>query len=268
MKKYLIIGMIGAVALVAVARKTNVWSYAGTMFAQVERDVNDQIPTKFELQRIHHEIDALDSDISRMVRPIAEYKVAIDRLRKDITRKQANIVEQKKTLLAVVDDLKANPDKLSYGGKVFPAERVRRQLERDAAALKRLEKCVSTQQQVLEAKERSLVATQEQLAKVISKKREYQVRLAQLEAQEETLQIAKLGTEQKFDSSRATQIEESLTKIEQRQTVEREVLEMRNGELTNIPLNDRTPQGPVDLNAIGNYLRGNADIATKTASNK
>ena len=37
MKKALIIGLIGAVALVVVAKKTNMFSYASTLCAQVER---------------------------------------------------------------------------------------------------------------------------------------------------------------------------------------------------------------------------------------
>lgn len=267
MKKYIIIGMIGAVALVAIAKKTNVFSYASTLVAQVEKDAKNQVPTKFELERIRHEITALDSDIGQMIRPIAEYKSVIERMRKDITRNQANIEDQKKTLLAVVEDLKGDPDHLVYAGKKFSAERVRQQLQRDTESLKHLEKCVRTQQQVLEAKEQSLKATQEQLAKVISKKREYQVRLAQLEAQEETLQVARIGTEFKFDNTRATQIEEALAGVEQRQDVERQVIELRNGNLVTIPLNDRTQTGPVDLQTIRNYLEGAVEPA-KTASTK
>src|SRR5580765_4652110 len=38
MKKYLIIGVIGAVALAVVVKKTNVCSCASTLFARVERD--------------------------------------------------------------------------------------------------------------------------------------------------------------------------------------------------------------------------------------
>jgi chromosome segregation ATPase len=261
----LIIGIIGAVALVAVLKKTNVCSYAGTMFSQVSADVKNQVPTKFELERIRHEIAALDGDISQMIRPIAEYKTVIEKMRRDIDRNQAKIAEQKKTLLAVVEDLKGNPDKLYYSDKVYSAERVRQQLGRDTERLKHLEKSVKAQQQILEAKELSLKATQEQLAKVISKKREYEVRLSELEADEETLQLAKIGTTTKIDNTRATEIEEALTAVKQRQDVERNIMEVRNAELANIPLHDRTR--PADLQSIRNYLEG-SEPSDKTAANK
>jgi chromosome segregation ATPase len=267
MKKLFIFGMIGAVALVAIATKTNVVSYAGTFFRHMKKEANNQIPTKFELERVRHEIAALDGDISQMVRPIAEYKSVIEKMRKDITRNQTNIEEQKRTMLAVLDDLKESPKHLEYGGKRYSAEQVQRQLARDTESLKHLEKSTRTAQQVLEAKEQALKATQEQLAKVISKKREYEVRLAQLEAEEETLNIARIGSDVKFDSSRATQIEDALAAIEQRQDVARHEIALKNGDLANIPLNDRTKVAPSNLDQIRNYLEGGTE-AEKAASNK
>jgi chromosome segregation ATPase len=265
MKKLLIIGIIGAVALFVVMKKTNVCSYAGTLFSQVSAEAKNSVPTKFELDRIRHEIAALDGDISQMVRPIAEYKVAIEKMRKDIDRNQAKIAEQKKTLLAVVEDLKGNPNELPFGGKMWKADKVRHQLSRSTESLKQREKQLKAQQQVLEAKEQALAATQDQLAKVIAKKREYEVRLAELEAEEETLAVARIGTEFKFDNSRATHIEESLATAEQRIRVTQHELEMRTRELANIPLNDRT--GPADIQSIRNYLEGN-EPSDKTVANK
>jgi len=268
MKKLILIGLIGAVAVVAVAKKTNAWSYTTTMVAQVEKGAKEQIPTKFELERIRQEISGLDGDINQMIRPIAEYRVAIDRMRKDITKTQGNIEERKKTLLAVVEDLQAEDGKnhVKINNRKYSVEQVRRQLQRDTEELKQLQKHVKTQQQVLEAKEASLRATQEQLAKVISKKREYELRLAQLEAEEETLQVARIGSDIKIDSSRATQIENALADIERNQEVARREIEMRTGDLASIPLQERTP-GPLDLQAIRNFLEGN-EPAEKIANNK
>jgi peptidoglycan hydrolase CwlO-like protein len=267
MKKWLIIGSIGAVALVAVLTKTNVFSYANTLFAQVSKDAKDRVPTKFELERIRNEIAALDSDISAMIRPIAENKATITKMHKDIDRSQKNIDETKKVLLAVVEDLKGNPAELNYAGKPYKAEYVRQQLARDTDRLKQSEKQLKAQLQMLEAKEQALKATQEQLAKVISKKREYEVRLTQLEADEESLRLLAVGTDVKVDSTRAAQIEEALAAVEHRQSVAKQEIEMKTGELANIPLHDRRTAPATDLNTIRNYLEGN-EPAEKAASNR
>jgi peptidoglycan hydrolase CwlO-like protein len=266
MKKWLIIGIIGAVALVAVFKKTNVCSYASTLFAQVSADAKNQIPTKFELERIRNEIAALDGDISQMIRPIAEYRADIKKLRTDIDKRQKNIDETKKTLLAVVEDLKGNPEELNYGGKMWKADRVRRQLSLDTDRLKQNEKQLKAQRQMLEAKEQALVSTQDQLAKVINKKREYEVRLAQLEAEEESLRVLAVGNDIKIDSTRAAQIEEALLAVEKRQNVAREEMEAKTGELATVPLNDRRV-APSDINSIRNYLEGKEPVE-KAASNK
>jgi predicted metal-dependent peptidase len=266
MKKLIILGLIGAVAVVAIAKKTNAFSYASTFVSQVASETKQQIPTKFELERIRQEIAAMDSDISQMIRPVAEYKVVIERMRKDIAKTQTNVEEKKKDLLAIVQDLQGNQKQVTIGTKTYSAELVRAQVQRDMNGLKLLEKSVKTQQQVLEAKELSLKATQEQLVKVISKKREYELRLAQLEAEEETLQIARIGSDIKIDSGRATQIETALADLEHRQQVERETTILRTGDLANIPLHERN-QTPVDLQSIRNYLEGH-EPAEKTASNQ
>jgi peptidoglycan hydrolase CwlO-like protein len=265
MKKLLILGIIGAVALVAIVKKTNVCSYASTLASTVGAQAKDQVPTKFELERIRNEIAALDGDISQMIRPIAEYKSAIEKMRKDIAKGETNITTRKKDLLDVVKELEANKP-FKVNDRVYTPEQVRRQVERDTTSLKQLEKHVKAQQQVLDAKELSLKATQEQLAKVISKKREYEIRLAQVEAEEETLQVARIGSTVKIDNTRATQIEDALAAIEQRHDVERHETILRTNDLVNVPLQDRN-RTPDDLNAIRNYLEGN-EPADKTASNK
>ena len=265
MKKILIIGIIGAVALVAVVKKTSLCSYAKTLVSTVTAQAKEQVPTKFELERIRNEIAALDTDISQMIRPIAEYKAAIERLRKDIAKGETNIATRKKELLEVVNDFESGK-KFIINDRVYTPDQIRVQIDRNTASLKQLEKRVQTQQQVLDAKELALKASQEQLAKVISKKREYEVRLAQLEADEETLQVARIGSTVKIDASRANQIEDALSALEQRHEVERHEQTIRTNDVTNIPLQDRN-RTPSDLSTIRNYLEGN-EPADKTASTK
>jgi chromosome segregation ATPase len=268
MKKLLIIGIIGAVALVAIVKKTNLCSYATTLVSSVSEQAKDSVPTKFELERIRNEIAALDGDISRMVRPVAEYKVAIAKLRADITASNEKITRQKAELLAVVKDLEQGKKQFQFRDQLYTASQVRKQVDRNTDELKKLEGHVKTQQKVLEAKELSLVATQEQLAKVVSMKREFETELARLEAEEEALAVVKIGSTIKIDNSRVTQIKDALAAIEQRQRTEKEIANLANGEINNIPFGEPRAT-PTDLNAVRNYLEGNEQPAdTKTASNK
>jgi chromosome segregation ATPase len=267
MKKLLIFGMIGTVALFVIAKKTHTFSYVSTLCSSITKDASDSVPTKFELERIRNEIVNLDGDIGNMIRPIAEYKVEIDRLRKDIAKNTTSVEDRKKDLLAVVERLD-NADKgfVNFpNNKRFPVEKVKSQLQRETETVKQQEKNLKTQQQVLEAKESSLKATQEQLAKVVSKKREYELRVAQLEAMDQSLQISRLGTTIKIDASRATQIEEALQNLEKRLATEREVIDSTVNPPGSINLFER-PEEPIDLGTLRTYLQGGEQV--EKASNR
>jgi len=262
MKKVLALVLIVGVGFV-VARKTHFASYVNTCAAQVGDEMKRQIPTRFELERIRHEIGNLDKDISRMIRPVAEYKTQIDWMRKDLDKAQVRLEERRKQLLAMSDDLKASPISITYD-REYPAEVIRHKLQKDFDSFKRFEAHVKTQRKLLEAKEASLKASQEQLAKVIEKKREYELKVAQLEAENETLQVSRIGNKLQLDDSRATQIEASLTEVQKQLDTERNQIDMEAGTVVtdNIPVQQR----PVDLQAIRNYLRQEGSARTETAS--
>jgi len=248
-----------------IAGKTSVMSYARTAVASVRHEAKNQIPTRFEIERARQEIAHLDGDVSNMIRPIAEYMAAINRVKKDVQTSQAKLEEQRAILLTMTRDLESKPTSVVYGGEEYSAERVRAKMQRDFESYRRMEANLKSQQKLLEAKETSLKATQDQLTKVLTKKREFELRLAQLEADEETLQIARIGSNIHLDDSRTTQIESALQDIEHRHEVLRAEAELVNGQFANdvIPV---TPgqRTTFDARAIHDYL----EKGTHTASTK
>ena len=239
------------------ATKTSFGSYAGTLWSQAKTTAKEQIPTRFEIDRVRHELKQLDGDVGTIIRPIAEYKADIVRLQKEIGRTETALAEQKTALLTMTKDLEGNPTVVLYSGTEYAADRVREKLHRDFDAYQRMEKNLASQRKLLEAKEQSMQAAHDQLAKVIAKRREFEVRLAQLEADEETLQIARVGSKLEFDNSRATQIEAALAEIEQRHSVQRAEIELK----TQTFVTDTIPVGPqrqrrIDPESVRAYLGG------------
>lgn len=257
-KKLFILALV-VVAGWFIVKKTNALSYAGTLWNQIRCETKRTVPTKFELDRARYEINNLDKDISNLLRPIAEHMAAVNRLKKDIQTGRASLAEQRSTMLALTKDLESNPKFVSVGEEEFSAERLRRKLQRDFDVFKRCETNLRTKEKLLEAKEQSLAANREQLAKLIAKKREYELRLEQLEAEEQTLQIARMGSKIKLDDSRATEIEQILSGIEQRHDVQRAELELANGPIANDLSPSHRDRSTADVNEIRDYLR-NAPI--------
>jgi chromosome segregation ATPase len=136
------------------AMKTSFASYAGTLWSQVKTETKNQIPTRFEIDRVRHELRQLDTDIGGIIRPIAEYKADIVRLQKEIARSRTALEEQKPSLLTMAKDLAGNPTVVLYGGAEYSAQRVREKLERDFESYQRMEKNLTSQEKLLEAKDR------------------------------------------------------------------------------------------------------------------
>ncbi len=237
-----------------VNKTTNLGSYAGTLWSEARSETKKHISTKFEIQRARHEIAQLDKDISGAIRPIAEYKAALQQLDKDIRQGQTNVVDRREALLRLTHDLEAKPATVTIGGRVVSAEKAKAALERDFEGFQRLERHIDSLKKLQEAKQQSLEASHEQLNKLIGKKREFEVRLAQLETDEETLQIASLGNKMAVDDNRASAIEAVLGEIEQRQNVRRAELELASGDLISDALaNPR--RATTDLAGMRDYLQ-------------
>jgi hypothetical protein len=78
---------------------------------------------------------------------------------------------------------------------------------------------------------------------------------------DQSLQVARIGSDIKIDSSRTTQIENALQNLEQRLAADEHELKLRAGEISNINLFERDPE-PVDLQTLRTYLEGNAETAS------
>ena len=251
MHKWIIAALLAAVGGTAIV-KTDLVSYARTLWSKTTAEVKNAIPTKFEIERARNEVAQLDKDIAGMIRPIAEFKAAIGQLDKDIDQGRTNLEARREGLLALTAELEKHAPTLKMGARDVPADKAKKILERDFESFQRLERHMGSLRKLADAKATSLEAAQEQLAKLVSKKREFEVRLAQLEADEETLAVASIGNKIAFDDNRASAIEASLKEIEHRQNVCRAELELSQGDVVSEV--STTKRGVADLTSIRSYL--------------
>jgi len=272
MKKTIALVAAGVIGFAVLAKTTNVSSYAHTLWSHARTTVKAQVPTKFEIDRIRDEINSLDRDLDRIIDPIADHKIAVERMRKDVARDEERLGEQKKVLLdatAAVKNAKKG-EKLLYGtpAHAFSVEQVKAKIAIDFAYYKRFENHVAAEKKLLESKEGTLRAAQEQLQTFIAKKREFEVQLAQLEQEHETNVVAAVGTDIKLDTTRAASIAQSLADLKETIDKDRVVAEMRKEfrNLNGIQLDQPQQAVAVDLDAIQVHLEGgNATTRTTTA---
>jgi len=271
MKKTIALLAAGVLALVVLAKTTNVSSYVGTMWCKAKHAAKEQVPTEFDIDRISHEIAGLDHKLDQMIRPIAEHKVAVDRLRKQVADDEAKLNDQKKVLLDATTAVKnaAKDDRLVYGGKPYTVTQVKTKIAMDFESFKRFEATLVAQRKLLESREVTLRAAQDQLQSFMAKKEEFKLQLAQLRAEHEVNKVAAVGTSVELDNTPLASIAQSLNELKDRIETQRVALEYRNGilEPSNIQLSQ--PHQNVDLEAIQSHLQnGPAQKTTKTASNQ
>lgn len=255
MRKLLVVAGVLLLAAV-VAKKSHLGSYVCTAWTGVTNEARNAIPTEFELQRIRGEIAAMDRDIEGMVNPLASDMTDIQNLRKDIEKTQTVLETSKRRLLDMTATLEKG-EKLVIAGVSYSGDHARSRLQQDFSAFKRFEEKLDTQQQLLQAKEERFEASLAQAEKLMAKKREYEVRLARLEAEEERLQVERLGEVPQADTTRAAQIEEALRFVENRHQTEKNREKLRNGPFA---LDQAAPDGEgngeANLQEIRSYLEG------------
>jgi len=273
MKKTIALLAAGTLGLFVLAKTTNVSSYVGTAWCKAKNVVKHQVPTEFEIDRISHDIGNLQTALDRMIGPIAEHTVAVNRLRKEVNDNEAKLNEQKKVLLDATAQVKnaKQGEKLVYADKSYSVELVKRKIAREFESYKRFEATVNAQRSLLESKESTLRAAQEQLNSFMAKKRDFELQLAQLRAEHEVNKVAAVGTDIEIDNTPLTNIAQALADLKDAVERDRIILETRKGilDVNGIQLNQ--PQNTaVDLDAIQAHLENGAPTAkaTATASNK
>src|SRR5207249_655125 len=95
-------------------------------------------------------------------------------------------------------------------------------LAHEFAAFKRFEQDLAAKEKLLDAQQQFVAASLDQLEKMVTAKRELEVRLEQLEADEAWIAANAVVTPLKTDNKRVAEIKNALDRIETSQTVEKE----------------------------------------------
>jgi len=263
MKK--VVGLLLLVGLgVFLAKKTHVGQMISLLWCNAEQEIDNRISTKDQIKLIRREIDKMQGDIRGMLNPIAEEMAKKQKLQDDIDLAEVRLQRQQADILKMTQDLKNGTEYIVYGDKKFTSQRIRQKRDADFASYKLSEKQLQSWKKSLEAADKTLGALREQVARLHEKKREYETEVAQLEAEEASIQVARIGSNLHVDSNRASKIQALLAKIKHRHAVERAKITLANGEFANDFINVQQPpaQPKTELSEIENYFKGSASNAS------
>ena len=163
MKKILVIGVLVLGGLWA-CRKTNLCSYASTLWNKGRQAVKAEIPRQFELDRIANEIDKLDNDLRAMLGPIAERKAELNQLNEDIEKSTARR-DHARALLTLTQQVEAGTQPITWNESRYTLDEAKARLAEDFATFKALDASLKSRKQLLAAQQQNIHLAEVQLSR-------------------------------------------------------------------------------------------------------
>jgi len=265
MTKKLVIAGVILVGCLWVAKKTQFLSYAGTMIANGKAGLHKQIPIDLQLARVRNEIKQLDKDYQALLGPIAEKKVAVKTLETEVVTGKENLVARRDALMTLTKAIQEKETQINYLGSNYNLDQAKVKLAQDFADFKKKEIHLAIKEKFLDAERKNLTATLDQLDKLVTQKREFEIKLAELEAELELLRARGTSCPLQTDEGRVADISNSLKEIELALKIRAEEYNLQQHYGSKI--GDAQPSVPpvTDLNAVMDHLQGKATPGAKVA---
>jgi chromosome segregation ATPase len=258
MKKWVIIVAV-VLAGIFLTKTTRVGSYAHNVWNRTRAKLERSIPREFEIERVRNDIARLDDEIRKLLRPIAEKMTNIEQMEKEIQTTEANLGQEREQLTRLTEEVASNTERVVFRSQTLTLAQARKRLVKGVDLYENRKANLEAKKRLLDAQRQSVAATHEQLTKLMEQKRDFSVRLGQIEAQEEINKLNAIAKPLAVDGTLVSDIDGTLKRLERLQIVDQKERDLANqwepklSENAPIAAPAATSQ-PVDLNRIRNVL--------------
>lgn len=177
-------------AAVAVALVVGIYHFGSYIKDQVKH-AERNLPPEVRLKMVKDDIAKLDQEIDKNWGPIAKLEGEIKDTRRSVDNEQAWLESKKTDMLAAAGDLEAKVQKVSYNNKTMTAAEARKALASDAEVYKSRKQRAESLSRVLASQEKALEAFRARQNEMKIAKAELNARVAQIEADLQSLELAK-----------------------------------------------------------------------------
>lgn len=221
MIKKIVIGTAIMVATGGVLFGTDAFSYLTTSAKKFRTEVKASVPLDFEIERARNMVAELIPDIQKNMHVIAQEEVEVEDLHDQIARSEKNLNAERQKLLV----LRADLGKFHYAGIPASPKQVKTELARRFERFQTAEATLKAKRQMLEAREKSLVAAREKLEGMFGAKRDLEVQVQNLEARLKMLQAAQTTSQFNFDDSQLSRCKKTIQELRKRLDVAERILD-------------------------------------------
>lgn len=225
MIKKIVIGTAIMVATGGVFFGTDAFSYLTTSAKKFRTEVKASVPLDFEIERARNMVAELIPDIQKNMHVIAQEEVEVEDLHDQIARSEKNLNAERQKLLVLRGDLGNTEGKFHYAGRPASPKEVKSELARRFERFQTAEATLKAKKQMLEAREKSLVAAREKLEGMFGAKRDLEVQVQNLEARLKMLQAAQTTSQYNFDDSQLSRCKKTIQELRKRLDVAERMLD-------------------------------------------
>jgi len=268
-KKAVVLGLL-AVGAVYVCKNTRVgreaWSYVSTCWNRNTPAMGKLVSRDFEIDRVENEIKRLEGDKRSLLSPVAEKQAIVNRLQREVGAAKQMLTDRRAGLQALTTQVEAGNEAVTFNGQELSLPEARVRLSRDFSLVKRLDAQLKTKQKLLNAQQQVVDLAKKQLDRLADQIDELQLRLTQVRAAEQQIQLEQAATPQGADENQISEIRAALDRIQQGQ--EEETIRLNLEREYNARGAGRSGTVPAaDLNEIKAFLGGRSAPSKVAAGN-
>jgi len=217
MIKKAVLGAALGAGLLYFAFGTSAPSYVRTAFHRVRHNAKDAVPPQFEIERARGEIANLEPAIKDNIEALARAEVDVEHLDREIVAVRANLANEKKTMLALRENLESGDFRLAGHGHVnYTADEVKGELARRLDHYRNVNKILEEKEATLKARQKAVVAARKQLMEMAAQKQALATKLEGIEAKLKMIEANRATNEFDFDGSALARAKQSVADLEKR----------------------------------------------------
>jgi len=222
--KYGVVSLAGLALVGGVVFGTDLFSYVSSSSRAMRTAVKDNVPVEFQLRRARDLVDDLVPEMQANVRVIATQEVEIAGLRRDIEQSRANLQAERARVQKLRESLSSENGDYTFSGIHYSREQVKDDLAHRFDFLKEAEVVQAGKERLLQNRERSLAAAMQTLDHMKSQKSLLEGQIASLEAQNQLIQSAAVGSNVAVDNTKLAQTERLISDVKKQLDIAERVL--------------------------------------------
>jgi chromosome segregation ATPase len=216
-------------------------SYVRSTIKSVQRSVKDAVPIEFELKRARDTLEQIIPEMHANIRLIAQEEVEVAALNSDIEKSQKALADERMRIARLRKSLDVQPAVYTFAGRTFTRTQVKQDLAQRFERFKEAELVLASKQKLLERRQSSLHAAMQMLEQTRAQKRLLHDKIGALESQYRVVKAAAVGSQIDIDNSKLAQTAKLIDQIKRRLDVAERVLAHESRFVQSIPV-DAVPE--------------------------